>query len=175
MTPDEMLQQHHFLLDTNVISHLIRPKRGELHPGIRRFFEVVDEDRMYLSVFTVGEIQKGIDLLPWPKAQGEEMDERKRLQADLEQRLEALCDRFDGRIIDFDLRVARQYGHLHATMQRTGRTTPLMDTLIAACALVAHLTIATADADFSLFERSVTIYNPREHSISGYVPLTITA
>jgi hypothetical protein len=170
ITPDEVLRQHRFLLDTNVISHLIRPKRGELHPGIRRFFEEVDEDRMYLSVFTVGEIQKGIDLLPWPKSQGEEMDERTRLQATLEQRLEALCDRFDGRIIEFDARVARQYGHLHAATQRVGRTTPLMDTLIAACAVLAHLTIVTADGDFALFESSVTVYNLREHSISGFIP-----
>jgi hypothetical protein len=73
-------------VDTNVISHVIHPKR-ELDPGIRHFFASVDEDRLYLS--TIGEIEKGIDLIPWPKRDAPETahDERQRLQVQLEQKV----------------------------------------------------------------------------------------
>jgi|SRR5579872_1498471 len=164
--PDDVLRDAQFLVDTNVISHAIKPKR-EIHPGIRRFFEQVDEERMYVSALTIGEIQKGIDLLSWPKSDDEAALKRHRLQENLESRLEALCDRFAGRIVAIDVEVARKYGQLHAEAQRSGKSTALADTLIAACALSKHLTIATADADFAHFGNHCIVYNPCTHAVVG--------
>ena len=46
-----------FLLDTNIISELIKPKpEGKLTEWV----ESADEDLLYLSVLTIGEIRKGI-------------------------------------------------------------------------------------------------------------------
>ncbi|GAC1415852.1 MAG: hypothetical protein NVSMB5_05520 [Candidatus Velthaea sp.] len=163
---DELLSTKSFLVDTNIISHVINPKR-EINAGIGRFLEIVDEDRLFLSSITVGEIQKGIDLIRWSTDESG-LNARRRIQADFEERLEELCDRFKGRIIVTDVRVARQWGRFHAERQRVGKKTPVVDTLIAACAHSQHLVVATADSDFDSFADTLTIYNPMTHTVSGY-------
>jgi predicted nucleic acid-binding protein len=163
---DDILANHGFLVDTNVISHLIRPKR-ELDEGIRHFFETVDEGRISLSAVTIGEIQKGISLIPWPVDDQKALAARRALQANLETRLEALCDRFEGRIIVPDTKIFRIWGNLHADQQRSGRKTPIVDTLIAACAYSQRLTIVTADADFAAFAPELMIYNPCTQTLSS--------
>jgi predicted nucleic acid-binding protein len=97
---------------------------------MRHFFASVDENRISLSSITIGEIEKAIDLISWPKgnAPEEAHDERLRLQAQLKQRLEALCDRFDGRIVAVDIGVARQWGRFHAEQERAGHKTAMVDT-----------------------------------------------
>lgn len=47
-----------YLLDTNVVSELRRPK---LHEGVLKWVEEVPADRLFLSAVTVGEIQAGIE------------------------------------------------------------------------------------------------------------------
>ncbi len=125
---------------------------------------------MYLTTITIGEIEKGIDLIPWPDAPNER-EERYRLQAQLEQKLEALCDRFEKRIVSINIRVARQWGRFHAERQREGRKTPVVDTMIAACAQVHHLAVATADSDFAAFGSALTVYNPRTHELFGHASI----
>lgn len=165
-TAEQVLRSERFLLDTNVIAHLIRAKR-DISPGIIDFFETVDEDRMYLSAITIGEIEKGIDLIPWPNSQlADEYDKRRQLQAQLEQRLEDLCARFDGRIIMVDIAIARQWGRFHAERERAGRKTPVVDTMIAACAHQRMLVLVSADADFAAFGDVLTIYNPRTKTVA---------
>jgi len=156
-----------FLVDTNVISPLIRPKRQH-DAGIRRFFETVEESRIYLGAVTIGEIQKSISLIPWPKGDEHALDERRLLQAKLETRLKALCDRFEGRIIVPDTKIFRIWGGFHADQQRAGRSTPVVDTLIAATAYARSLIVVTADADFEAFTPAVAVYNPRTHTLSGF-------
>src|SRR5260370_24537088 len=46
-----------FLLDTNCISELVRPKP---EPRVMEWMEAADEAILYLSVLTVGEIRKGL-------------------------------------------------------------------------------------------------------------------
>ena len=50
-----------FLLDTNVISELVRKKP---EPKVVRWIQDTDEDLLYLSVLTMGEIRKGITSYP---------------------------------------------------------------------------------------------------------------
>jgi predicted nucleic acid-binding protein len=164
-TPDQVLGYSRFLLDTNIISHVIRPKK-QLAPGIERFLNVVDEDRLYISPVTIGEIEKGIGKISWPDDPAARA-ERARLQAILEQRLEQLCDRFSGRITPMDLECFRAWGRLHAKNERSGRSTPVVDTLIATCALTNNLVVATADTDFRVFGDCLTMYNPVTHTLSG--------
>ena len=46
-----------FLLDTNVISELVKVKP---EPRVTKWIETTDETLLYLSVLTLGEIRKGI-------------------------------------------------------------------------------------------------------------------
>ncbi|HEX4424027.1 MAG TPA: PIN domain-containing protein, partial [Terriglobales bacterium] len=50
-----------FLLDTNVISELIKPRPN---PNVTNWVEATDEQLLYLSVLTLGEIRRGIASLP---------------------------------------------------------------------------------------------------------------
>ncbi len=50
-----------FLLDTNIISELLKPKP---EPKVTRWIDATDEELLFLSVLTLGEIRKGIVLLP---------------------------------------------------------------------------------------------------------------
>ena len=120
---------------------------------------MVPEERLFLSSITIGEIQKGIDLIPWPRATAG-ADDRRRQQADLDGKLGTLCERFAGRIVDVDARVARAWGRLHAEFERRGRKTPIVDTLIAACAVANDLVLASCDADMAAFDDVLTRYDP---------------
>ena len=50
-----------FLLDTNIISELVKPKP---EANVTEWVENIDESLLYLSVFTLGEIRRGIAALP---------------------------------------------------------------------------------------------------------------
>ena len=52
-----------YLIDANVVSEA--RKRDKANPGVIRFFDTaqVDGDAQYLSVITVGEIRRGIELI----------------------------------------------------------------------------------------------------------------
>jgi toxin FitB len=85
-----------FLLDTNCISELIRVRP---EPRVVEWLAAADEEMLYLSVLTLGEIRKGIASLP-----------KSRKQAPLTTWLEVdVQTRFSGRILTVDTAVA-QYG-----------------------------------------------------------------
>ena len=50
-----------FLIDTNVLSEFNRP--GGPDAGAKRWLETTDRQRQYVSIITLAEIQKGIELL----------------------------------------------------------------------------------------------------------------
>ena len=50
-----------FLLDTNCISELVRPRP---EPRLLAWFLAAEEEHLYLSVLTLGEIRKGVAALP---------------------------------------------------------------------------------------------------------------
>ncbi len=54
---------HGFLLDTNVPSELTRPNPD---PRVAKWLDETDDDLMYLSVITIGEVCKGITIHPEP-------------------------------------------------------------------------------------------------------------
>jgi predicted nucleic acid-binding protein len=86
-----------------------------------------------VSVITLAEIQKGIELLAAGKR-------RSGLEVWLRQDLEAW---FDGRVLPVDRRVAARWASLVAQGVRTGRPLPTVDSLIAATALAHELTIVS--------------------------------
>jgi predicted nucleic acid-binding protein len=123
-----------FLLATNCISELVRPKPD---PHVIRWMEAADEAMLYLSVLTVGEIRKGVAGL----AQGKR---RTRLETWLEVDLQA---RFAGRVVPIDPDVTDRWGLLAAEAKRKGKALSVIDGLLAATALHHNLTVVSRSVD----------------------------
>jgi len=133
-----------FLLDTNVISEMARPRPD---PRIVQWIGNTDEDLLHLSVLTIGEIRRGIHLL----AEG---SRRAALEAWLDRNLVL---RFSGRVLPVSLAVADRWGQISATAKRS--TIPVVDGLLAATAIHHNLTIVSRDETFCRIA-GVDLFNP---------------
>lgn len=123
------------LLDTCVLSEVARATPDA---RVLAWFEARDDDDLRISVLSVGEIQRGIELL-------ERGARRRRVEA----WLEGLVGTFADRVLPVDEAVARRWGVVGARAQRAGRPRPPMDALLAATALHHDLVLATRNvADF---------------------------
>src|SRR6266704_4642804 len=91
-----------FLIDTNVLSEYNRP--GGPDAGVKRWLEITDRQSQHVSVITLAEIEKGIELL----AEGKR---RSQLEQWLKQDLEAW---FSGRVLSVDRQVAGRWASLVA-------------------------------------------------------------
>lgn len=142
-----------YLLDTNVVSEWVKPRP---EPRVVDWLAAVDEDRVFLSVVTIGELRHGIDRLP-----------AGRRRARLEEWLRHdLLERFEGRVLSIDAAVADAWGAIVARRDRTGRPISVMDAFMAAAAEVHSLTLVTRNA--SNFTSSVTaIFDPWTQSTAG--------
>ena len=135
-----------YLLDTNVVSEWVKPEPAS---GVVAWLSEVDEDDVFLSVISIAELRRGIELL----AAGRR---RQRLERWLS---EDLADRFHGRILSIDFLVADAWGRITARATRAGRTVGSMDALVAATAEVHGLALATRNTkDFDHF--GVSLFNP---------------
>jgi toxin FitB len=133
-----------WLLDTNVISELARPAPN---PVVAQWL-MAHEDELFLSVLTLGELQKGISSL---------VDSRRR------RRLTSWLDReirpwFAARLLPVDERVAVRWGRLQA---QVGQPLPAIDSLIAATALEHGLTLATRNTQ-DMARMGASLFNPWE-------------
>lgn len=120
-----------FLLDTNLVSELMKPRP---HRGVATWVTATPEALLYLSVITIGEIRKGIDLL------GDDDPRRAALQSWLDRDLRL---RFTGRLLPFDEGVAERWGQLEALARKKRLTLPTLDAQLAATALHHGLTFVT--------------------------------
>ena len=120
-----------WLLDTNVISALINPNGA---PSVKRWAADQDEDRLFISVLTLAEYDKGIANLPENDAN------RYRYKA----ATDALEARFSGRILSATDPVVRRWGEISGRVNRaTGHAPPVIDTLFAATAIEHDLYLIT--------------------------------
>jgi toxin FitB len=139
-----------FLLDTNCISELVRPRPER---RVTEWMDAVDEAMLFLSVLTVGEIRKGLAGL----SQGKR---RTHLEAWLEIELQA---RFAGRIVPIDAAIADRWGLIAAEAKRKGKALSVIDGLLAATALHHNLTVVSRNIrDFAITH--VPALNPWEAS-----------
>lgn len=123
-----------YLLDTNVISELMkrRPDRR-----VVAWAGGTPEELLHLSVITIGEVRKGIDLLDPGDPR------RAALQSWLGRDVRS---RFGDRILVFDDAVAERWGQIEALARRQRVTIPTVDAQLAATALHHNLTFATRNA-----------------------------
>ena len=135
-----------FLLDTCVISELMAKRPNQ---AVMQWIDSVDEDRLYLSVITIGEIRKGIAKLA---------DSPRKLEL-LEWLSDHLLSRFSDRIVVIDTGVMLDWGQLVGNLERVGKSMLLMDSLIAATVLHGDFVLATRnEADFE--SADVRMLNP---------------
>lgn len=134
------------LLDTNVVSELMRPAPDA---KVLAWTRAQAADELATSVVTVAEIGAGLSCMP--------VGARRR---DLVARWSRLRDEgFGARIFGLDLEAAKAYGEIFAQRQRSGRPAATFDLLIAAIAQVHGLVVATRNVrDFE--DCGVQFINP---------------
>ena len=135
-----------FLLDTNVISELVKPKPDS---RVTAWVDSVDENLLYLSVLTLGEIRKGVALL-------QDASRRVTLEAWLDSEL-AL--RFAHRILPIDQVVADRWGKMAARASMAKSPLPTIDGLLAATAADHDLTLVTRNIR-DVAVTGVPVFNP---------------
>jgi predicted nucleic acid-binding protein len=135
-----------FLLDTNLVSELIKPK-PEIK--VQKWIDSADESLLYLSVLTLGEIRKGIAILP-------NAPRRQSLEAWLSN---DLLLRFSGRILPVNKDVADQWGWIAAKAVAAKSLLPAIDGLLAATALHHNLTFVSRNTK-DVAVSGVATFNP---------------
>ncbi|MDE2932749.1 MAG: type II toxin-antitoxin system VapC family toxin [Chloroflexota bacterium] len=133
-----------FLIDTDVLSAL---RRGERHPGAARWLRAQRTADLYLSVVTIGEVERGIE-----QQQGRDPS----FASELAGWLDRVLAWYGDRVLPVDLATAQRWGRLSATLGYERA-----DLLIAATALEHGLTVVTRNVQhFEL--AAVPVLNPFE-------------
>jgi len=134
-----------FLLDTNVVSELRRPRP---HGAVLAWLQSVDDADLHLASVTLGEIQAGIERT---------RDQDPAKASAIENWLNQVSDTFN--ILSLDGLAFRCWARL---MHRQSDTL-YEDAMIAAIAKLHHLTVVTRnETDFSGFD--VPVFNPFQWS-----------
>lgn len=135
-----------YLLDTCIISEMVK-KQPNL--GVIQWINDHDEQHLFISIISIGEISKGIHKLS-------DVDRKKILSTWLK---DELLVRFEKRIITLDVDTISVWGKLTGEAEQKGQKLPVLDSLIAATALAHSLVLVTRN--ITDFERcNVIIENP---------------
>lgn len=131
-----------YILDTNVISAVRRPDRA---PQVARWLARQDEASLFVSVITLGEIERGI---------AQQGRANPAFAADLRAWLDRTVQMFSDRILPFGAAEARIWGGLSHRIGHAGA-----DLMIAATALARGATVVTGNVD-DFAPTGVPIENP---------------
>jgi len=125
------------LLDTNVVSELMRP---DPDPGVIDYLDSHPDSDVWISAITVAEIRMGIDMLSDGK--------RKTLLHNAAEQM--FTEDFNDRCLPFDCDAGREYARIVAQRREQGRPVSVEDAQIASVATVGGLVLATRNTkDFS--------------------------
>ncbi len=135
-----------YLLGTCVISELIKPRADE---NVISWIQSQDEESLYLSVLTFGEIEKGIE-------KSTDAARKRKLQLWVE---EDLKKRFTGRIVPISIDVSVKWGAIQGHAELLGKPMSAIDGLIAVSGLVHNCIVVTRNiADME--QSTVDLLNP---------------
>ena len=115
-----------FLIDTDVLSAL---RRGERHPDAAGWLTAQRSSDLYLSVVTIGEIERGVEC---------QLTRDPAFARAMSDWLDRVLAWYGDRILQVDLPTAQRWGRLIAVLGHEGA-----DLLIAATALEHGLTVVT--------------------------------
>jgi toxin FitB len=137
-----------YLLDTNVVSELRKPRP---HGAVVAWLSAVDDVHLFISVVTIAEIQAGIEIT-------RDQDENK--AAELETWLDLVAASYN--VLPMDAATFRAW----AKLMHHRSDTVYEDAMIAATAKLHHLTVVTRNvADFKVF--GVPVVNPFKAIAAG--------
>ena len=140
-----------WLLDTNVLSELRRPKREK---RVVAFIAAQPLERLFVSSVTLAEIRFGIELSP-------DINVRTELKEWLEHRVRPM---FESRTLPVSEDVMFKWRILVEDGRKAGHTYSQPDLIIAATALHHGLTVVSRDtADFA--RARIPIFNPWTDSL----------
>jgi predicted nucleic acid-binding protein len=120
--------QIRYLLDTNFVSETRKPRPD---PGVLAFFKSNDPNSAFISVLTLGELRKGVAA---KKLRDPDPNAAMRLAA----WVDGLELSFADRILGIDAAAAKLWGEWSSERPR-----PVVDTLLAATAVLHDLTLVT--------------------------------
>ena len=135
-----------YLLDTCVISEVIKPRADK---NVISWMQNQDEESLFLSVLTFGEIEKGIEKSP------DEARKRK-LKLWVE---EDLKKRFEGRILPINIDVSIKWGAIQGNAELLGKPMPAIDGLIAVSGIVHNCIVVTRNVS-DMKQSSAELLNP---------------
>ena len=136
-----------YILDTCVISELVKTKPN-LH--VAEWIRSQGEESLFLSVITIGEIQKGISKLP------DGRKKKKQLQKWLNNELQ---ERFKDRILEITIGTVRVWGQILGACEKKGVALPVIDSLIASQGIFHKMTIVTRNIS-DMEPSGVQLFNP---------------
>jgi len=142
-----------YLLDTNIISELIRDKPNQ---NVISFIKSINEDAIMLSVVTIGEIKFGIEN---SKSETKKEELKNWLY-------NHLLQRFENKIIDIDIETILIWAKTTHKLQTIGKPMPIMDLLIASTCIAKNLILVTRnEKDFKALD--IKLINPFEKEINN--------
>lgn len=132
------------VVDTNVLSEPLRAVPSTRVLG----WLATPGDDVYVTSVTVGEILRGVRLMP-----------EGRRRRELWSGIDSLLGRFRHQVLDYDIRAAEQYAFLSEERRRAGRAISVEDGMIAAICLVHGARLATRNTkDFD--ELGIELIDP---------------
>ncbi len=134
-----------FLLDTNVVSELVKPAPNQ---NVVTFLSRIE--KAWLSIISFHELTYGLKLLPKGKR-----------SAELEDKLHQLLSEYSEWIIPVNQAEANQAAVFRVAVKNQGGVIHLADALIAGTAKVNGLTVVTRNVD-DFLGVNVEIVNPWE-------------
>jgi toxin FitB len=135
-----------YLLDTCILSEYNAKKPNA---QVIQWLDHLDHESLYVSVITVGELSRGIQLLPSSKKQAD-------LQSWFDNQFLAI---YGHNIIVLDTAIMLRWAALTSQLKRLGKTVPYVDSLIAATALHENCTLVTRnEKDFQA--SGISLINP---------------
>lgn len=121
-----------YLIDTCALSEFTKPRPS---PKVEAWFDDLVDGTEFVSVLTLGELEKGITKL-----------RASRRRAAFERWFTELRDRFGERVLPVDEPVAIEWGRICARSELTGKPVPVIDALLAATAIVHGLSVVTRNS-----------------------------
>jgi len=144
-----------WLLDTNVVGSLIAPTGA---PSVKAWAAAQEEHRLYLSVLTLAEFDKGIHNLP------EDDPARGRYMISLAM----LEERFRSRILPVRDAVVRRWGRISGAVKRCSGVSPsVIDILLAATALDHDLHLVTRNIR-DVAGSGASVFNPWTDDVTRF-------
>jgi predicted nucleic acid-binding protein len=134
-----------FILDTCAISELRKPKPNK---GFLNWFKETNENELYISAISLGEVEFGITLLE----SGSKKD-------DIVNWFEKLKDAFSPRTLTVTTNISLRWGKLRATLRKSGLEIPVIDGLLAATAIEHDFVFITRNSS-DFVNTEAKIYNP---------------